>query len=197
MGQTPVGALRRGETLLVLGGSGGVGSTAVQIGRLLGARVIATAGGPERVAAVEALGAEAVLDHRALDAAALTDAVRGLGGADVILDVLGGPALAQNVRRLRTGGRLVVIGTQAGRAGEVDVLALMKRRASIHGTTLRARPAAEKAAIMRDVVAHLGGPLASGEVRPTLHAAMPLAEAERAHAMLRDGVALGKVVLLP
>lgn len=200
VGDRPVGGLRAGESVLVVGGSGGIGVTAVQVARVLDARVLATAGGPEKARVVTDLGADVVLDHRALDPAAVTDAVLAATdgrGVDVVLDVLGGGALAENVRRLAPGGRLVVIGTQQGRRGELDLLTLMQRRASVHGTTLRARPAAEKAAIVHDVVTHLGPHVASGRIRPVLHAVLALADAPRAHAMLRDGEAVGKVVLVP
>ncbi|ROR96438.1 putative PIG3 family NAD(P)H quinone oxidoreductase [Salana multivorans] len=198
VGDSPVGNLRAGDTLHVIGGSGGIGTAAVQVGRLLGARVVATAGGPDRCAAVRALGADVVLDHRDATPQDVTAAVLAATdgrGVDVVLDVLGGATLTENVRRLATGGRLVVIGTQRGRRGDLDVLALMQRRASIHGTTLRGRPLAEKAAITADVAAHLLPALADGRLRPVVHAAVPAADAERAHAMLRDGAALGKVVL--
>lgn len=158
VGDAPTGDLRAGETLLVIGGSGGIGTMAVQVGKLLGARVVATAGGAERCAAVAALGADVVLDHRTHNPAELTTLLREATdgwGADVILDVLGGATLGENVRRLAVGGRLSLIGTQAGRRGEVDVLALMSRRARILGATLRARPESEKAAIMADVAANL------------------------------------------
>lgn len=198
VGGVLVGGLRAGETLLVVGGSGGVGTAAVQVGRLLGARVIATAGGPERCERVRALGADVVVDHRDQTPAEVRDAIRAVTdgrGVDVILDVLGGAALTENVRRLATGGRLVVIGTQRGRRGELDVLTLMQRRASVHGTTLRARPAAEKAAIMADVAAHLLPAVVDGRLRPVVHATVPAEEAARAHAVLRGGEAFGKVVL--
>lgn len=198
IGDVPVGDLRAGETLLVVGGSGGIGTVAVQVGRLLGARVVATAGGAERCERVRELGADVVVDHRELTAAEIRDVVRSATdgrGADVILDVLGGATLTENVRRLATGGRLVVIGTQRSRRGELDVLMLMQRRASIHGTTLRARPAAEKAAIMADVATHLMPTVVDGRLRPAVHATVPAEEAATAHAMLRDGEAFGKVVL--
>lgn len=199
VGDRPVGGLSAGETLLVLGGSGGVGSIAVQVGVALGARVIATAG-TAKVDAVRELGAAVVIDHTARDAQGVTADVLAATdgrGVDVVLDVLGGGALGENVRRLATSGRLVVIGTQQGRLGELDLLTLMQRRASVHGTTLRSRPAQEKAAIVADVVAHLLPHVAAGRIRPVLHAQVPLAEAARAHAMLRESAATGSVVLIP
>lgn len=200
VGEHRAGDLVEGESLLVLGASGGIGTTAVQVAHVLDARVIATAGGPARVEAVRALGAQTVLDHRALGPAALTDAVlaatRGRG-ADVILDPLGGGALAENVRRLASGGRLILIGTQQGRRGELDVLGLMQRRAAIHAATLRGRGDREKAQIVREVTARLLPAVGNGTIRPIVHAVLPLADAARAHELLRAGTVLGKVVLVP
>ncbi|QCB92421.1 NAD(P)H-quinone oxidoreductase [Cellulomonas shaoxiangyii] len=186
-----------GETLLVHGGSGGVGSVAVQLGRALGARVVATAGGPERCARVAALGADVVLDHREGD---VTDRVREATdgrGADVVLDVLGGRALGANVAVLAEGGRLVVIGLQQGRRGELDLAALMARRGSVIGTTLRDRPAAQKDAILAEVAAHVWPMVADGRVRPVVHARLPLAEAGEAHRLLASGDVFGKLLLEP
>lgn len=189
--------LAEGETLLVHGGSGGVGSFAVQLAHALGHRVLATAGGPERCARVRDLGADVVVDHRAQDVvAAVREATDGRG-VDVVLDVLGGGALRDNVRLLAEGGRLVVIGLQQGRRGELDLPALMARRGSVVATTLRDRPAAQKAAIMADVRAHVWPLVADGRVRPVVHAHVPLAEAWRAHELLESGDVFGKVLLVP
>jgi NADPH2:quinone reductase len=194
-----VGGLRRGEFVLVQGGSGGVGSVAIQLAAALGARVLTTAGGPERAARCVTLGAEVGIDHRAEDVAArLAEATSG-HGADVILDLLGAGGLTANVRALATGGRLVVIGLQQGRRAELDLGQLLMRRASIHGTTLRSRPAAEKAAIVAEVAEHawpLLGP-ADVRLRPVIHARIPLAEAGRAHALLDSGEVFGKLLLVP
>ena len=190
-------AIAPGETLLVHGGSGGVGSVAVQLAHALGHRVVATAGGPDRCARVRALGADVVVDHRTQDvAAAVRDATDGRG-VDVVLDVLGGRALGGNVRLLAEGGRLVVIGLQQGARGELDLPALMARRGSVIATTLRDRPAAQKVAIMADVRAHVWPLVLDGRVRPVVHARLPFADASRAHVMLESGEAFGKVLLLP
>jgi NADPH:quinone reductase len=186
-----------GQTLLVHGGSGGVGSVAVQLAHALGHRVLATAGGAERCERVRALGADVVVDHRAQDVTrAVLDATDGRG-VDVVLDVLGGRALASNVRLLAEGGRLVVIGLQQGRRGELDLPALMARRGSVIATTLRDRPAEQKAAIMADVRAHVWPLVLDGRVRPVVHARVPLADAPRAHEMLESGEVFGKVLLVP
>ncbi len=189
--------LRPGETLLVHGGSGGIGTTAIQVGRALGARVLATAGGPERTARCAALGADVAIDHRGTD---FVDAVRAATdgrGVDVVLDVVGGAYLGRNVATLATGGRLVVIGLQQGRRGELDLAALMAARASVHAATLRARPPAEKAAIMADVAAHVWPMVADGRVRPVVQERIPFAEAPRAHTLLEDGAVFGKLLLVP
>ncbi len=182
---------RAGETILVHGGSGGVGTAAIQIAKARGLRVLTTAGGPERVRRCLELGADAAFDHRADDWAA---GVRELGGADVVLDVVGAAYLASNVAALRTGGRLVVIGMQRGRRGELDLGALLARRASVIGTTLRARPLAERAAIVARVREEVW-PLVPDRVRPVVHATFPLARAADAHRALEAGEVFGKIVL--
>lgn len=190
-----VGRLRAGEHLLVQGGSGGVGTLALQLGRALGAHVLTTAGGPERVARCEALGATGI-DHRSQDVVAAVREATGGHGADVVLDVLGGGGLADNVRVLATGGRLVVIGMQRGTRGELDVGRLLARRASVAGTTLRSRPAAEKAAIVAAVEEHVWPMVADGRVRPVVHARLPLEAAADAHRLLDSGEVLGKLLLV-
>jgi putative PIG3 family NAD(P)H quinone oxidoreductase len=191
------GGLRPGDVLLVQGGSGGVGSVAVQLGAALGAHVIATAGGPERAARCRELGARTVVDHRTQDVVeAVRDATDG-HGADVVLDVLGAGGLATNLAALATGGRLVVIGTQRGARGEIDLGLLMARRASVIGTTLRSRPPAEKERIVADVRAHAWPMLTDGRLRPVVHARLPLGRAGDAHALLDSGEVFGKVLLVP
>ena len=197
-GAEVIGGLTPGDDVLILGGSGGVGTLAVQIATTAGGRVITTAGGPEKVAALAGLGAAVVLDHRALSPADLTAAVLAATdgrGADVIFDVLGGGALAENVNRLAMKGRLLLIGTQAGSRGELDVLALMQRRASIHGTTLRSRPLAEKAAIMLDVTRHVMRHVEAGRIRPVLQETFPAEQASDAFDRMRAGSGMGKLVI--
>lgn len=189
--------LARGEWLLVHGGSGGVGSHAVQLAAALGARVATTAGGPERVARCRELGAELAVDHRAEDFVARVREATDARGVDVVLDVVGGAYLGRNLEALATGGRLAVIGLQRGRRGELDLGLLLSRRATVLGTTLRARPAAEKAAIVAGVGRHVWPLVAEGRVRPVVHATLPLGRAEDAHALLRSGEVFGKVLLTP
>lgn len=196
-----VGRLAAGESVLIHGGSGGVGSVATQLAHALGARVITTAGSPERAARCLTLGADVAIDHRAGDVtAAVLDATGGRG-VDVILDILGAAALEANLARLAPDGRLVIIGLQRGRRAQIDLGSLLARRASIHGTTLRARSAAQKASIIADVAAHalpLLVPTDDGAgLRPVVHARLPLAEAARAHELLESGQVFGKVLLVP
>jgi len=191
------GRLAAGEVLLVQGGSGGVGSVAVQLGAALGAHVVATAGGADRAERCRELGARTVVDHRTADVADAVRAATGGHGADVVLDVLGAGGLATNLAALATGGRLVVIGTQRGARGELDLGLLMARRASVIGTTLRARPLVEKERIVADVRAHAWPLLADGRLRPVVHARLPLNRAADAHRLLDSGEVFGKVLLGP
>ncbi|WP_448630583.1 zinc-binding dehydrogenase [Cellulomonas soli] len=186
-----------GERLLVRGGSGGVGSVAVPLARAFGLTVLATAGGAERVARVEALGAHAAFDHRVDGLVDRVLAATDGHGVDVVLDVLGAAGLADNLAMLADDGRLVVIGLQRGRRAELDLGLLLARRASVIGTTLRSRPAAQKAAIMADVREHAWPLVVDGTVRPVVHAVHPFARAGEAHRELESGAVLGKVVLVP
>ncbi|WP_250444094.1 zinc-binding dehydrogenase, partial [Actinotalea sp. C106] len=177
--------------------SGGVGSLAVQLGTALGARVITTAGGPERAARCLELGAVAAVDHRSED---FVDRCRELTadrGVDVVLDVVGAAYLGRNLEVLATGGRLAVIGMQKGRRAELDLGALLARRATVLGTTLRSRPAAEKAAIVAEVVEHVWPHVRSGAVRPVVHERLSLDDASRAHELMAAGEVFGKLLLVP
>ena len=189
--------LSPGEWLLVHGGSGGVGSIAVQIGVALGARVATTAGGPERAARCRDLGAEIVIDHRDEDFVERIRAATDRRGADVVLDVVGGAYLGRNLEVLATGGRLAIIGMQRGARGELDLGMLLTKRATVLGTTLRSRPAAEKGAIVSAVGKNLWPLVEAGRIAPVVHARLPLAEATRAHELMSSGEAFGKVLLVP
>ncbi|WP_327586619.1 NAD(P)H-quinone oxidoreductase [Nonomuraea sp. NBC_00507] len=184
-----VGRLRRGETLLVHGGASGVGTFAVQLAKALGSHVIATVGTAEKAEQVLRLGADEVVNYREEDFA---EKIK----ADVILDIMGAKYLAGNVRALRTGGRLVIIGMQGGRKAELDIGALMAKRAAVHGTTLRSRPVEEKGVIVRSVVDNVWPLVAAGAVRPVVYAEVPLSEAAEAHRMLDSGQHVGKILLV-
>ncbi|WP_028046051.1 NAD(P)H-quinone oxidoreductase [Cellulomonas sp. URHE0023] len=189
--------LSPGETLLVRGGSGGIGSLAVQIAHALGTRVLATAGGPLRTARLGPLGAADSFDHRLPGLSDRVLAATDGQGVDVILDVLGAGGLAENVAMLADDGRLVVIGLQQGRRGELDLSALMAKRAAVLGTTLRSRPLEQKVAIMDGVRRHVWPFVADGSVRPVVHARLSFDDAPEAHRLLESGEAFGKVLLLP
>ncbi|MEU5859986.1 MULTISPECIES: NAD(P)H-quinone oxidoreductase [unclassified Nonomuraea] len=184
-----VGRLRRGETLLVHGGASGIGTFAVQLAKALGSRVAATVGSEAKAEQVRKLGADEVVNYREEDFA---DRVE----ADVILDIMGAKYLAANVRALRTGGRLVVIGLQGGGKAELDLGALLTKRAAVHGTTLRARPVDEKGVIVRSVVDNVWPLVEAGAVRPIVYARVPMAEAADAHRMLDSGEHVGKILLV-
>lgn len=189
--------LAPGQWLLVHGGSGGVGSLAVQVATALGAHVVATAGGPERTARCRELGAQVAVDHRAEDFVAAVAHATGGRGVDVVLDVVGAAYLERNLAALAVGGRLAVIGLQKGRRAELDLGALLARRLTVLGTTLRSRPAAEKAGIVAAVRTEVWPLVADGRVRPVVHERLPLTEAARSHRMLAAGEVFGKLLLLP
>ncbi|UYZ63971.1 NAD(P)H-quinone oxidoreductase [Hymenobacter weizhouensis] len=186
------GQLRPGETLLVHGGSSGIGVTAVQLARALGSRVMATAGSAEKCAAVRALGADLVINYRTED---FEEALRTFGGADVVLDMVGGPYTVKNLRLLRDDGRLVFINAMQGAAAEFNALDLMARRLTITGSTLRPRSAEFKAALATAVEQHVWPLIATGQFRPVMHRTFPLAEAAEAHRLLESSRHIGKLVL--
>lgn len=189
--------LAPGERLLVRGGSGGIGTVAVQLGRALGARVLATAGGPARCARVRGLGADLVVDHREPGLAAAVREATGGAGVDVVLDVLGAGGLAENLDVLADDGRLAVIGLQKGRRGEIDLGLLLAKRITVVAATLRGRPLAQQAAIMAEVRERVWPLVAAGEVRPVVDSRLPLSQATEAHRRLSAGEVFGKLVLLP
>ncbi|MEZ0166875.1 NAD(P)H-quinone oxidoreductase [Kineococcus sp. LSe6-4] len=186
--------LRPGELLLVHGGSSGIGTMAVQLAHQVGARVAVTAGSDEKLARCAELGADLLVNYRTED---FVERVRAFepAGADVVLDVVGAPYLGRNLDVLATGGRLVVIATQGGTRAELDLGLLMRRRISVHGTTLRARPAQEKAAVVASVRDHVWPLVDDGGVRPVVFDRFPLAEAARAHEVLEGSSHVGKLVL--
>lgn len=198
------GGLKAGHHLLVHGGSGGVGTVAIQVAAALGAHVLVTARDADRVERCRELGAEAGLVYARPDGEDFAQELPGLvreatggHGADVILDVVGAAYLDANLRSLATGGSLVVIGTQKGRRGELDLGLLLARRARVVGTTLRARPREDKARIVADVAAAVWPMLDDGRLRPVVHARLPLSQAPEAHRLLDSGDVFGKVLLVP
>jgi len=192
-----IAGLQPGQTLLVHGGTGGMGSHAVLWAKALGATVIATSGGERKVRASEELGADLVVDHRSEDFVARALAFTDGRGVDVVLDVVGPDYLGRNLEVLAPNGHLAVIASGSGRAGELDFGVMMRKRATISATTLRARPADEKAAIVEAVRYNVWPLVADGRVRPVVDSVLPLAEVAEAHRRVRDGEVVGKVLLTP
>jgi len=188
-------ALVPGEWLLVHGGSSGIGTMAIQLAHALGAHVAVTAGSAEKLEVCRSLGAEVLVNYRAEDFVEAVKAATDGAGVVVILDNMGAKYLARNVDALAAYGRLVVIGLQGGTRAELDLGVLLRKRASVAATSLRARPADEKAAIVAAVREHVWPLVASGAVRPIVHARMPLAQAADAHRLLESSTHIGKVLL--
>lgn len=188
------GALKAGETLLVHGATSGIGTTAIQMARAAGARVIATARGAGKAAQARQLGADLAIDASAED---FGKAAQAFGGVDVVLDMVGQPYFEKNLDALNTGGRIVYIAAQGGPVLEVPVFRLMGKRAVLTGSTLRPRDADEKARIAACVEATVWPWIEAGLVRPVVERTFPLDQAGEAHALLESGQVLGKLVLIP
>lgn len=190
-----VAGLRPGETLLVHGGSSGIGTMAIQLAKAVGARVAVTAGGKEKLARCAELGADILIDYREQDFVAEVRAATGGAGADVILDIMGAKYLTRNVDALAVNGRLAVIGLQGGVKAELNLATLLSKRAAITATTLRARPLDEKAAIVAAVREHVWPLVEAGRVHPVVHATYPMARAAEAHRVLESSTHVGKLLL--
>ncbi|MFL6138888.1 MAG: NAD(P)H-quinone oxidoreductase [Frankiaceae bacterium] len=190
-----LGRLSAGEVLLVHGGTSGIGTMAIQLAAQHGATVAATAGSAAKVASCRELGARIAVNYRDED---FVDRVReetGGHGADVVLDNMGSTYLSRNVDVLAVGGRLVVIGLQGGRKGELDLARLMARQGSVHATTLRARPPAAKARIVAEVRERVWPLIERGAVRPVIDRTVPMRDAAEAHRLLESSGHVGKIVL--
>ena len=188
-----MGKLGNGETLLVHGGGSGIGTMAIQLGKAFGARIAVTVGSAEKATFCRELGADIVINYHEQDFA---DALAEQGvTADVILDIIGAKYLAANLSVLSTAGRLVIIGLQGGTKGELDIGALLTKRAAVMATSLRARPSAEKAVIVSAMVAQVWPLIADGTVRPIIHATYPLEDVREAHQVLEESSHIGKVLL--
>lgn len=190
-----VARLAAGELLLVHGGASGIGTTAIQVARRLGARVACTAGSAAKLERCRELGAEITINYAEEDFADRISAATGGQGADVILDIVGAAYLARNVAALADGGRLVVIGLQGGASAELDLRALLVKRGTVAATALRSRSLEQKAVIVAGVRADLWPGYASGQLRPVVDRVLPLSEAARAHRVVAAGEHVGKVVL--
>jgi putative PIG3 family NAD(P)H quinone oxidoreductase len=184
-----------GETLLVHGGAGGIGTHAIQVAKALGARVAVTAGSAERLARCAELGADVLINYHEQDFVEEIRSATDGRGADVVLDNMGAKYLPRNVSALARNGRLVVIGMQGGIKGELNLAELLGKCGSVTATTLRHRPVVEKSAIVAEVATQLWPLVEAGTVRPIVHEVLPAERAADAHRMLEDGSVFGKVLL--
>jgi putative PIG3 family NAD(P)H quinone oxidoreductase len=189
--------LQQGETLLVHGGGGGVGTAAIQLGREHGCRVLVTAGSAAKLARCAELGADAGINYALEDFVTRTRELTDGHGADVVLDIMGASYLGRNLDVVATDGRVVVIGMQGGTHADIDLGVMMRRRVSLISTALRARPAAQKAAIVAAFMAEVVPRLTIGTVRPVIDRVLPLEAAGEAHRLMEAGDAVGKILLVP
>jgi NADPH2:quinone reductase len=187
--------LKAGETLLVHGGSSGIGTTAIQLAKAFGARVVTTAGTPEKCEACRKLGADVAINYKTEDFVAATKAATGGKGADVILDMVGGDYIERNYEAAAVEGRIVQIAFQGSPKATVDFRRIMLKRLTHTGSTLRARSVADKSAIAREVEQHVLPLLASGTVKPVMDSTYPLKDAAAAHARMETSAHIGKIVL--
>jgi putative PIG3 family NAD(P)H quinone oxidoreductase len=191
-----IARLRKGDTLLVHGGGGGIGTFAIQLGKALGATVLVTAREAKH-AQLRALGADLAIDYTSADFVTETQKFTDGKGVNVILDIIGAKYLDRNVQALAPDGRIAVIGMQGGRRGELDLGALMAKRGSVSATTLRARPARDKARIVKGVRERVWPLVDAGAIRPIIDRTIPMAEASEAHRLMESSDHLGKILLLP
>ena len=190
------GRLKPGESILIHGGSSGIGTTAIQLARAFGSRVFATAGSAEKCDACRQLGAELAINYRDTDfVAAIRDAT-GARGVDVVLDMVGGDYVQRNIDAMALEGRLVQISALGGARAEINMATVMQRRLTMTGSTLRVRSVAEKGAIAKSLRDHVWPLLESGAVRPIVYATFPLRDAAEAHRMMESSRHIGKLVLV-
>ncbi|MEP6915450.1 MAG: NAD(P)H-quinone oxidoreductase [Acidobacteriota bacterium] len=189
------GALRAGERVLVHGGTSGIGTTAIQLAHAAGAMVLATAGSDHKCEACRRLGAAVAINYRTAD---FVEVVRreAPGGVDVILDIVGGDYFARNLECLALNGRLVQVGVIGGSRGQIDLAAVLRKRLTVTGSTLRVRSVAEKGAIAGELEEHVWPMVADGRVAPVIDRTFPLTDAAGAHRRLESGDQVGKVVLI-
>ena len=189
------GRLQANESILVHGGSSGIGTTAIQLARAHGARVFATAGSADKCAACERLGAERAINYREADFAPVVRQLTGDRGVDVVLDMVGGDYFERNIDVLALDGRLVEIATLQGVKAALNIQTIMQRRLTITGSTLRARSVADKGAIARALRVRVWPLIESGAVKPIVHATFPLRQAAEAHRVMESSAHIGKLVL--
>ena len=189
------GRLKSGETLLVHGGSSGIGTTAIQLAKAFGARVITTAGSAEKCEACRKLGADVAVNYRTEDFVAATKTATGGKGAELILDMVGGDYIERNYEAAGVEGRIVQIAFQGSPKANVNFLRIMLKRLTHTGSTLRARSVADKAAIAREIETNVWPLIAAGKVKPVIYRTFPLREASAAHALMETSTHIGKIVL--
>jgi putative PIG3 family NAD(P)H quinone oxidoreductase len=189
------GHLKAGESVLIHGGTSGIGTTAIQLAHAWGARVFATAGSPEKARACERLGAARGIDYHAEDFVEIVRQETGGKGVDVILDMVGAAYLARNLDAAAMEGRLVVISLIGGARGEINLGTLMSKRLTVTGSTLRVRSVAQKAIVAEGVRRNVWPLIAAGRVKPVIHATFPLAQASEAHRLMESSKHIGKIVL--
>ena len=189
------GQLSGEQSLLVQGGSSGIGVTAIQIARALGHRVFATAGSADKCRACEELGAERAINYKTEQFEDVVKELTGGRGVDVILDMVGGNYLPREIKALADDGRLVFIAQLGGSKGELDMGQVMRRRLTITGSTLRPRPVALKAAIAANLRQHVWPLIEAGKIKPVIHHRFPLEQAAQAHAMMESSTHIGKIML--
>ncbi len=189
------GRLQAGETLLVQGGSSGIGVTAIQLAKAMGAKVLVTAGSDQKVAACVALGADVGINYKTQDFVAEVKAATGGRGADVVLDMVAGDYVAREIQCVADDGRIVIIAVQGGIQSGFNAGELLRRRLLITGSTLRPRPVAFKAAIAKALHQHVWPLIEAGRVKPVIHSVFPAAQASRAHALMESSEHIGKIVL--
>jgi NADPH2:quinone reductase len=189
------GHLKAGESVLIHGGTSGIGTTAIQLAHAWGARVFATAGSPEKARACERLGAARGIDYHAEDFVEIVRQETGGKGVDVILDMVGAAYLARNLDAAAMEGRLVVISLIGGARGEINLSTLMSKRLTVTGSTLRIRSVAQKAIVAEGVRRNVWPLIAEGRVKPVIHATFPLAQASDAHRLMESSKHIGKIVL--
>ena len=190
-----IAALAPGETLLVQGGSSGIGVTAIQLAKALGAQVIVTAGSDEKCAACISLGADHAINYRSQDFAAETRRITAGKGANVVLDMVAGDYVAREIECMADDGRLAIIATQGGNASQIDSGLVLRKRLSITGSTLRPRSVAYKTALAQQLRATVWPLIESGKIRPVIHQVFAADEAAQAHALMESSTHVGKIVL--
>jgi NADPH:quinone reductase len=189
------GRLKSGETFLVHGGASGIGTTAIQLAKAFGARVLATAGTPEKCAACEKLGAERAINYKSEDFVAVAKEATGGKGVELILDMVGGDYVGRNIELAKVEGRIVQIAFLRSPKTEVNLAPLMMKRLTLTGSTLRARAIPEKGAIAAAVRQHVWPLIEAGKVKPVIHATFPLADAAGAHRLMEADTHIGKIVI--